>query len=70
MCIRDSYINTAMLKWFVDHKVVEAALKKPSELIEEDKVEVRPEKLPDALLDENVDIHLIRRFLLTMLGWW
>ena len=23
---------------------------------------MRPEKLPDAVLDENVDIHLIRRF--------
>ena len=56
------YINTAMLKWFVDHKVVEAALKKPNELIEEDKVEVRPERLPDAILDENVDVHLIRRY--------
>ena len=39
-----------MLKWFVDHKVVEAALKKPNELIEEDKVEVHPERLPDAIL--------------------
>ena len=31
-------------------------------LIEEDQVEVRPELLPDAVLDENVDISLIHKF--------
>ena len=51
-----------MLRWFVDPKIVEAVLRKPKGvLIEEDQVEVRPENLPDAILDENVDVHLIRR---------
>ena len=35
---------------------------KSEDLVDEDDVEVRPEKLPDAIMDENVDIHLIRRF--------
>jgi hypothetical protein len=44
-----------MLRWFVDPKIVEAVLRKPKGvLIEEDQVEVRPENLPDAILDENV----------------
>ena len=37
--------HTAILKWFIE--VVEAVLKKPNELIDEDQVEVCPENLPD-----------------------
>lgn len=52
-----------MLKWFVDGKVMAAAIKSPGKyLIEEEDVETRPDKLPDAVLDENVDVHLIRKF--------
>ena len=52
-----------MLKWFVDGKVMAAAIKYPGKyLIEEEHVETRPEQLPDAVLDENVDVHLIRKF--------
>ncbi len=51
-----------MLEWFVDNKVAATALKSRKHLIEEEHVEVRPERLPDAVLDENVDVHLIRRF--------
>ena len=40
--------------------MVEALLKKPNELI--DQVEVRPENLPDAVLDENVDVYLVRSY--------
>ena len=37
--------------------------KRPSRtLIEEDQVEFCPEKLPDAVLDENVDVHLVRQY--------
>ena len=35
-------------------KVVKAVLKKPNELIDEDQVEVCPENLPDAVLDEKL----------------
>ena len=56
-----THTHTAILKWFIDPEVVEAVLKKPNELIDEDQVEVCPENLPDAVLDENVDVHLVRR---------
>ena len=46
-----------MLSWFVEKPVIEPALH--GKLIEEDEVECHPEKVPNALLDENVDIHLI-----------
>ena len=58
-----------MLKWFVDAEVAAGAIEHPRKLIEEENVEVRPEQLPDALLDENVDVNLIRRFLPRMYGW-
>ena len=48
-----------MLGWFVDKPVVDSALQ--GKLIEEEEVECRPEKVPNALLDENVDVNLIRR---------
>ena len=47
-----------MLSWFVDKCVVESALH--GKLIEENEVECHPEKVPNALLDENVNISLIR----------
>ena len=50
-----------MLKWFVDENVARDA-QENKVLIEEDQVEVRPELLPDAAIDENVDINLIRKF--------
>ena len=56
---------TAMLKWFVEEEVVKKALKNPGKyLIEEEAVETRPEIIPDAVLDEDVDVHLVRRFFL------
>lgn len=51
-----------MLQWFLDKKVAAAVVENPDKLIEEEHVEVRPERLPDGVLDENVDIHLIRRY--------
>lgn len=58
-----------MLKWFVDAEVATGAIEHPRKLIEEENVEVRPERLPDAVLDENVDVNLIKRFLPRMCGW-
>ena len=52
-----------MLHWIVDKKVVDSVLKDSNVLILEDQIETRPEKVPDGIIDENVDIHLIRRFL-------
>ena len=52
-----------MLHWIVDKKVADSVLKDSNVLILEDQIETRPEKVPDGIIDENVDIHLIRRFL-------
>lgn len=49
-----------MLNWFVEESAVATALN--GRLINEEEIEVRPEKLPDAVLDENVDIHQIRKY--------
>ena len=49
-----------ILSWLVDKEVAGQALKKDI-LIEEDRVECRPEKVSDAICDENVDIHLVRK---------
>ena len=49
-----------MLKWFVEHEIAERAIKQQV-MIEEDQVEVMPKEVPDAVLDDNIDIHLIRK---------
>ena len=46
-----------ILSWFVDKP---SALK--GALIEEENVECRPEKVSNAVLDENVDICLVRKY--------
>ena len=51
-----------MLEWFVDREVATTAMKDRKLLIQEEQVEVMPERLPDATLDENVDVHLVRKF--------
>lgn len=53
---------SVMLGWFVNAPVMEAAIKCSSNLIEEKDVEVKPELLPDAVIDENIDVHLIRKY--------
>ena len=50
-----------ILSWVVDKEVVQQAIKN-SILIEEEQVECRPEKIPDSIADENVDICLVRRY--------
>ena len=50
-----------MLKWFVDKEIASAVLQDPRKLIEEENVEVQPECVSNAVLDENVDIHLVRK---------
>ena len=52
---------TVILSWLVDKKVAEQALKRDI-LIEEDDVECRPEKVSAAIADENVDVHLVRKY--------
>ena len=52
-----------MLKWFVGKDVAASAID-DRKLIDENQVEVKLEKIsdPDGALDENVNIHLIRKF--------
>ena len=57
--IASQTLFTAMLKWFVDSDIASAVLQDPKKLIEEDDVEVQP---ANAVLDENIDIHLVRKF--------
>ena len=51
-----------MLKWFVDCKIAEAALNNPKRLIEEEEIEVQSELLPDATIDENVEVNAIKKY--------
>lgn len=53
--------SSVILSWFVSKKVVDAAIKQ-SVLIEEEDIECRPERVPDSVADENVDVFLVRRF--------
>ena len=52
---------TGILGWFVDKPVAEKVLKK-HRLIEKEEVECRPEKIPNTVVDENVDIYLVRKY--------
>ena len=51
-----------MLKWFVDVAVAANAIECPGNLIDEEHVEVRSKRLPDTVLDENMDVSLIRKY--------
>ena len=55
-----------ILSWFVDKEVINSANK--DILIEEAEVECRPERVTNAVLDENVDVYLVRRFFHVMHG--
>ena len=46
----------------MDTAISSAVLKEPNKLIQEEDVEIQPERITNAVIDENVDIHLIRRF--------
>ena len=55
---------TAMLSWFVDQCKMKLVLRK-EKLIEENEVECRPERISNAILDQSVDVHLIRHYFTT-----
>lgn len=54
------FIFIVILSWLVEKNVAEKAMKNDI-LIEENDVECRPERVPDSIADENVDIFLVRR---------
>ena len=49
-----------ILSWFVDAEDVKMAL--DGRLLDEEKVECIPERLPNAIVDDSVDVHLVRRY--------
>jgi len=49
------------LSWFVDIPIVERTIHQ-NYVIEEEDVECKPERVSDALVDENVDIHIVRKY--------
>ena len=52
---------TVMLQWFVEKEIALAVLD-GKQMIKQNEVDISPEKITDAVLDENVDIHLIRKY--------
>ncbi|XP_062509833.1 uncharacterized protein LOC134185957, partial [Corticium candelabrum] len=60
--LHTSVKEKVMLEWFVDADLAASVLKNSQQLLIERDVEARPEMVTDAVLDENVDIHLIRKY--------
>ena len=52
---------TVILKWLVDDAVAEKVIQTDC-LIEEEEVECRPERVQNSILDDNVDVCLIRKY--------
>ena len=48
-----------MLAWFVDDNIAAAALQNLKTLIDESDMEVQQENISNAVLDDNVDLHII-----------
>ena len=66
ICCNYSYIVVILL-WFVESAIAELALSQKG-LIQEDSVEVLPERVTASCLDENVDIQSCRKYFTTD-GW-
>ena len=54
------YCFAVILKWFVNGEVALLAMKDPKHLIQEESVEVWPEKLPDSVV--YMYVHLVRKY--------
>ena len=50
-----------MLQWFVEKKIALAVLD-GKQMIEQNEVHISPEKITDAVLDKDIDIHLIQKY--------
>ena len=50
-----------MLQWFVEKKIALAVLD-GKQMIEQNEVQISPEKITDAVLDKDIDIHLIQKY--------
>ena len=56
-----NFLNLVILSWFVDRQVKDAALTR-KRLIEEDEVEMRPERIPASCLDDNVFVPSVQKY--------
>ena len=54
-------LSIVMLNWFADQEVSERVTRS-GDLIEEDELECRPERIPRKCLDDNVCIGQIRKY--------
>ena len=61
LCTTGFLFIAVILSWFVDKDVMDRAVKL-HQLVEEDEVEC---KISDAVVDENVDVCLIRKYFTT-----
>ena len=50
-----------MLQWFVEKKIALAVLD-GKQMIEQNEVQISPKKITNAVLDKNIDIHLVRKY--------
>ena len=51
-----------MLAWVVDDNIAATALQNLQTLIDESDIKVQQENISNAVLDDNVDLHIIRKF--------
>ena len=51
---------TVVLRWLVDDAVAEKVIQ--TDCLIEEEVECRPERVQNSILDENVDVCLIRKY--------
>lgn len=51
-----------MLKRFVGLEAAELVLKAPTQLLQEEQIEVRPKNLPRCCVARKVDVHLVLRY--------
>ena len=51
-----------MLAWFVDDTIAASALQNLKTLIDESDIKVQQENSSNAVLDDNVDLHIIQKY--------
>lgn len=49
-----------ILSWLLDDQCIKSVL--DGNLVQEDMVECQPERITNAIIDESVDVHLVRRY--------
>lgn len=54
--------HVVLLEWVVSKEVSDLAVMNSGHLIDEEDIEVMPENIVDSVMDENVDISLIRKY--------